>query len=711
MRFLRAIAVAILLTGFLALVESPTSGQGNPKAKPKPGAPLVHDPADLPKAGEPLSIRTPVQRPGPLKGVRSWTIETKRHRWYPTILALSPNAKHLATGGYDGIIRIWEVETGNFERALVGHDSYVYGLAWSPDGNYLASAGSFNATARVWDMKTGMPVRVLKGHKGYVSHVAWSPDGTRLLTAGGTSGFITLWDVVAAKQLETTEYGNPIYSISFAKSGDHIATSAAKAGTYIADAKTLKTIHSLKEALDDATAVAFSPDSKLLAAGSSKQTVIYDVETGRAKHKLASPGFALAWTPKGGLLVAPQNGAVVPHAPESLTDEKALPVFASALALSADGTNLFALLSGQVAHWQMEKNTTVRTIDVGEVQYLQWGTNHPVLVGLNSTKSPTLWDPATGKLVATLAGHGATVTNAAWSSNGKTLVTGGQDKSAIVWEVPSGKLLRTLSDHGAAVTAVAISADGKVATGSADKKVRVFTSVGEKPSQVLTDHRDAVTALAWSRDNRTLASGGNDRNVIIWNADNGKVIKSFDHPSEVQSLAFSPDGTRVAVGSADDRLRIYQTLTGKELAVLEKPGSPPNVSCVAWSSDGLFVLSGRGNHTLQYWNTKINKDVLNIPDMAPLTGVWLSTDNRTLVGASLDRSIRFWDAQTGRVKMTFIADKEQMLAVGADGNHRCPNADESELIAVVQTDKGQDTLSLKEFAAKFGFRNSPGAVK
>jgi WD40 repeat protein len=179
----------------------------------------------------------------------------------------------------------------------------------------------------------------------------------------------------------------------------------------------------------------------------------------------------------------------------------------------------------------------------------------------------------------------------------------------------------------------------------------------------------------------------------------------------VQSLAFSPDGTRIAVGSADDRLRIYQTVTGKELAVLEKPGSPPNVSCVAWSSDGLFVLGGRGNHTLQYWNTKINKDVLNIPDMAPLTGVWLSTDNRTLVGASLDRSIRFWDAATGRVKMTIVTDKEQMVAIGADGNYRCPNAEESELIAVVQTEKGQETLSLKDFAAKFGFRNSPGAVK
>src|SRR5207248_2377997 len=144
---------------------------------------------------------------------------------------------------------------------------------------------------------------------------------------------------------------------------------------------TLKTIHSLKEALDDATAVAFSPDSKFLAAGSSKQTVVYDVESGQVKHKLASPGYSLAWTPKEGLLVAPVNDAVIPHAPQGLTAGKALPVAASALALSADGTNLFALLNGQITHWQMEKSAVVHTIDVGEVQYLSWGANHPILKG------------------------------------------------------------------------------------------------------------------------------------------------------------------------------------------------------------------------------------------------------------------------------------------------------------------------------------------
>src|SRR4029077_7247251 len=110
------------------------------------------------------------------------------HRGTFSATALSPDGKLLATGGLARTGPLWGPQTGEIVRALIGHDSYVYGLAFSPDGNTLASAGSFDATVRLWNVRTGMPQKILKGHPTYAVHVVWSPDGRSILATGGESG-------------------------------------------------------------------------------------------------------------------------------------------------------------------------------------------------------------------------------------------------------------------------------------------------------------------------------------------------------------------------------------------------------------------------------------------------------------------------------------------------------------------------------------------
>ena len=194
-------AALVLALGGVASLDA-----GAQPAK-KPAVVIPPEPLAL-RAGEPLSLRTLVQRPPAIAGAVSWTIETRHHRGHIATSALSPDGKTIATGGMDGIIRVWDADTGAFARALVGHNSYVYGLAWSPDGTALASAGSFDGTARIWDAATGMTLRVLsKGHKGYTHHVAWSRDGKMLVVAGGISGFMTLWDVTKPEPVKTSETG------------------------------------------------------------------------------------------------------------------------------------------------------------------------------------------------------------------------------------------------------------------------------------------------------------------------------------------------------------------------------------------------------------------------------------------------------------------------------------------------------------------------
>jgi WD40 repeat protein/serine/threonine protein kinase len=110
-------------------------------------------------------------------------------------LAFSEDGTRLATGSWDRKIRVFDATTGKLLRTLVGHEHRVVGVAFSPDGRHLASASQDN-TVRVWETATGKEVAVLHGHIGYALGVAYSADGKWLVSCGGyrSKGDVRIWD-------------------------------------------------------------------------------------------------------------------------------------------------------------------------------------------------------------------------------------------------------------------------------------------------------------------------------------------------------------------------------------------------------------------------------------------------------------------------------------------------------------------------------------
>ncbi len=125
-------------------------------------------------------------------------------------ITISSDNKILAvaggTPGLNGIATLFNLETGKKIRDLSeGHRDSIYGIAFSPDGNQLATAG-YDRLIQLWNPVNGDRLRTLKGHNGAVYGIAYSPDGRVLASAGGDSS-VKLWKTTDGQRLDT--FGQP----------------------------------------------------------------------------------------------------------------------------------------------------------------------------------------------------------------------------------------------------------------------------------------------------------------------------------------------------------------------------------------------------------------------------------------------------------------------------------------------------------------------
>jgi WD40 repeat protein len=154
-----------------------------------------------------------------------------------------------------------------------------------------------------------------------------------------------------------------------------------------------------------------------------------------------------------------------------------------------------------------------------------------------------LWDPHTGTLLRTLAGHTDWVYSVAFSPDGETIVSGSSDNTVRLWDAQTGRSLLTISGLWAGVTAVAFSPDGlKIAVASGDFVIRFWDPRTGAWMGALAGHWSRVTSLAFSADGRTIVTGAYD-DLRFWDVASGAMLRRYDrHISGVAMIVISPDG-------------------------------------------------------------------------------------------------------------------------------------------------------------------------
>ena len=211
---------------------------------------------------------------------------------HPTIcrVAVSPRGDAFATAGEDKTVKLWSSARTGLPATLVGHRSRVFCAAFSPDGKALATgAGEFDednpsipSDVIVWDIEKGTPKATLSGHTRAVVGVAFSPDGKTLATAGSDNR-MRVWDLadgrVSGSMWTDRSRRGGARSVSFSPDGALLAISFWPDPTVkIVDARTGVELTAFSGHNDGVYAVQFSPDGKTLATGSIDRTVkLWDV--------------------------------------------------------------------------------------------------------------------------------------------------------------------------------------------------------------------------------------------------------------------------------------------------------------------------------------------------------------------------------------------------------------------------------------------------
>jgi WD40 repeat protein len=455
---------------------------------------------------------------------------------------------------------------GNLLQTLTGHSNSVISVAYSPDGQTLAS-GSSDKTIKLWNVNTGKLLQTLTGHSDWVWSVAYSPDG-QTLASGSEDETIKLWDVKTGNLLQTLE---GYYKVAYSPDGQTLALASGSDDKTIKlwNVKTGKSLQTLKGHSEVVSSVAYSPDGQTLASGSLDKTIkLWNVNTGNLLQTLE--GYSeVAYSPDGQTL---------------------------ALASRSDDNT--------IKLWNVNTGKLLQTLKghSDSVYSVVYSPNGQTLASGSDDNTIKLWNVKTGKLLQTLTGHSDSVWSVAYSPNGQTLVSGSRDNTIKLWNVKTGKLLQTLEDHSDSVNSVAYSPNGQtLASGSWDKTIKLWNVKTGKLLQTLEDHSVLVRSVAYSPNGQTLASGSRDSTIKLWDVKTGNLLQTLEGYSEV---AYSPDGQTLALTSeSDDKtIKLWDVKTGKLLQTFTAHSS--SVYSVAYSPDGQTLASGGYDKTIKIWRLR-----------------------------------------------------------------------------------------------------------
>jgi GTPase SAR1 family protein len=249
-----------------------------------------------------------------------------------------------------------------------------------------------------------------------------------------------------------------------------------------------------------------------------------------------------------------------------------------------------------------------------------------------------------------LPGHQSCVNRIAWSADGQRLASGSNDRTLRIWDAVTGRPQKILRAASRAL-AVAWSRDGKRLAGAfASGEIRVWDTDTWTQVAVLVGHANWVNAVQWSpADPQLLISASADQTLRLWRVDaTPREIRWWSpHRNNIFTVCFSSDGATIASGSADRRV-VLSNCAGEVLAELE--GHTEQVLAVAWRPESTQLASASLDQTVRLWDAAAHRETLTLERHTDhVRAVAFSNDGALLATKSADGTVKLWRTDDWKV--------------------------------------------------------------